>query len=262
MNTGFGVSAMIAPELIAPLATAAEEHGYGTFWVNDVPGGNGLEQLARAQAATSTIELGVGVLPVDRWSAEQVGQEVTANGLDTSRLILGIGAGNVQRGSIEAVRSLAEALPGTTGARVFIGALGPKMCALAGEVSDGVLLNWLTPAAAHELGRHTIDASVRAGRKRPGIYAYVRTAAASAAKDRLEREASSYEGYPSYKRHFDRMGVRAIETAINGNDSEIRERYHSFAGIADEVVCRAIVANETLDDYMGVLRAARPVPSD
>jgi alkanesulfonate monooxygenase SsuD/methylene tetrahydromethanopterin reductase-like flavin-dependent oxidoreductase (luciferase family) len=77
VNRGYGVSALINQEMIAPLAQAAEKGGYSTFWVNDVPGGNGLEQLQRAQSATNSIRLGVGVLPVDRWSATSIADEVT-----------------------------------------------------------------------------------------------------------------------------------------------------------------------------------------
>ena len=75
MNRGFGVSALVNPDIIAPLANAAEAAGYQTFWVNDVPDGNGLERLARAQQVTSRVRLGVGVLPVDRWSADTIAGE-------------------------------------------------------------------------------------------------------------------------------------------------------------------------------------------
>jgi len=31
--------------------------------------------------------------------------------------------------------------------RIYLAALGPRMCELAGEVADGVLLNWIPPSA-------------------------------------------------------------------------------------------------------------------
>ena len=82
MERGYGVSALINPDLIAPLARAAEAAGYQTFWVNDVPGGNGLEQLSRAQQVTSRIRLGAGVLPVDRWNAQSISDEIARLDLD------------------------------------------------------------------------------------------------------------------------------------------------------------------------------------
>ncbi|HET7056042.1 MAG TPA: LLM class flavin-dependent oxidoreductase, partial [Thermomicrobiales bacterium] len=155
MERGYGVSALVSPDLIAPLAQAAEADGYQTFWVNDVPGGNGLEQLAQAQAVTSGIRLGVGVLPVDRWSAEQIAAEVHRLRLDPERLLLGIGAGAMHKGSLDAIGNLASELIRLVPTRVLIGALGPKMCRLAGSAAHGVILNWLTPDAAADLALQT-----------------------------------------------------------------------------------------------------------
>src|SRR3972149_7153510 len=46
---------------------------------------------------------------------------------------------------------------------IYVAALGPQMCRLAGEVADGVLLNWATPEDAAEA-----VAEVRAGAAGPG----------------------------------------------------------------------------------------------
>ena len=257
MHRGYGVSAMIAQEFVAPLAGAAENSGYQTFWVNDVDGGNGLEQLARAQAATSTIRLGVGVLPVDRWTAALVSETVSRLGLDRDRLLIGIGAGAMHNGSLDAVRSFAIALKAAAFPHVLIGALGPKMCALAGEVADGVLLNWVTPSAADALSALTRTASQSRGATAE-IISYVRTASDSAAESRLQRECAAYESYPSYKRHFDRMGARAIDTAVLGSAVSITAAVDAFVGITDEVVLRAIAADDSLAAYVNVMQAATP----
>src|SRR5262249_60718034 len=45
--------------------------------------------------------------------------------------------------------------------RIYLAALGPRMCELAGEVADGVLLNWIPPAAVPDSVQH-----VEAGAKR------------------------------------------------------------------------------------------------
>jgi len=258
MNRGFGVSALVNPDIIASLANAAEAAGYQTFWVNDVPDGNGLERLARAQRVTSRIRLGVGVLPVDRWRAETIAGEIARLDLDPDRLLVGIGAGGLHKGSLDATATVSSDLILRVRAKVLIGALGPKMCRLAGSGAHGVILNWLTPAAAEELALQTKQGAAAVGRPMPEIVVYVRTSADPAAQSRLEREASSYEGYPSYARHFERMGVRAIETTVSGSSAEIDSRYIAFESSTDEVVARAIAASETLDDYMTVLRAASP----
>lgn len=258
MNRGYGVSSLVRSELIAPLARAAEAAGYSTFWVNDVPGGNGLEQLQRAQAVTSRIRLGVGVLPVDRWNAQAIISAVTDLKLETERLVLGIGAGELHKGSLAVTGELARQLTANLPARVLIGALGPAMCRLAGSAAHGVILNWLTPEAAVELGDLTRQAAASTGRHDPEIVAYVRTAADPGAQPRLVAEAASYESYPAYSRHFDRFHVTALETAINGSAAEINAYFETYAAAVDELVARAIAAGDGLEDYLAVLNAARP----
>jgi len=259
LNRGYGVSALIDQELIAPLARAAEQGAYSTFWVNDVPGGNGLEQLQRAQAATSVIRLGVGVLPVDRWSADAIASDITRLCLDPERVVIGIGAGALHAGSLEATGTVARQLIERLPVRVLIGALGPAMCRLAGSGAHGVILNWLTPTAAAELGQLTRDGAASVGRPVPEIVAYIRTAADPLAQDRLVNEASAYEGYPAYNRHFTRMGVSALETAVNGTAAAIDNRFEAYANAVDELVARAITAGDTLADYLTVLDAAHPI---
>jgi alkanesulfonate monooxygenase SsuD/methylene tetrahydromethanopterin reductase-like flavin-dependent oxidoreductase (luciferase family) len=251
MKHGFGVSAMIEHDLIAPLAQRAEAAGYQTFWVNDVPGASGLEQLKRAQGVTSEIRLGIGVLAVDRWGGAEIIREVIRLGLDQTRLVLGIGAGALHKGSLTAVSTVAQALKSLE-ATVMIGALGPRMVDLAGSSTDGVILNWLTPEAADSLS------AVARNNKSTEVVAYVRTAADEAARDRLEKESLAYEGYPSYKRHFDRMGVRAIDTTVLGSRAEIQDEYGRYAQFVDELVCRAITSSEQLEEYLAVLYAAAP----
>jgi alkanesulfonate monooxygenase SsuD/methylene tetrahydromethanopterin reductase-like flavin-dependent oxidoreductase (luciferase family) len=258
VNRGYGVSALINQEMIAPLAQAAEKGGYSTFWVNDVPGGNGLEQLQRAQSATNSIRLGVGVLPVDRWSATSIADEVTRLKLNSERLVIAIGAGTLHKGSLDATGEVASQLISRLPVRVLIGALGPAMCRLAGSGSHGVILNWLTPDAAKDLGQLTRDGAASVGNPTPEVIAYVRTAADPNAQGRLGKEAASYEGYPAYLRHFQRMGVAALETAVNGSPAEIERRFGAYAEAVDELVARAIPASDILADYLAVLEAARP----
>lgn len=261
MLRGYGVAAAIDADMIAPLATAAEQAGYATFWVNDTEAGNGLEQLRRAQAATSTIRLGVGVLAVDRWSADKIIDQIQRLGLDPARLDLGIGAGQLQAGSLDAVRRAAEGLKAHTTTRVLVGALGPRMVALGGEAADGVVLSWLTPEAAGKIAVVVRQAAASAGRPTPQVVAYARTATNPDAYERLARESATYEGYPAYKRHFDRLGIRAIDTTARGSAADIDAFLNQFAGSIDEMVCRAIPVSENASSYLEVLAAAAPVRS-
>jgi hypothetical protein len=53
-----------------------------------------------------------------------------------------------------------------------------------------------------------------AGRPAPKIFAYVRLAIGLAACDKLAAECAQYAGIPAYASHFQRLGVKPIETAI------------------------------------------------
>jgi alkanesulfonate monooxygenase SsuD/methylene tetrahydromethanopterin reductase-like flavin-dependent oxidoreductase (luciferase family) len=150
-------------------------------------------------------------------------------------------------------------LEARTEARVEIGALGPKMCALAGEAADGVLLNWLTPAWVAPSADITLRAADAAGRPRPQIDAYVRVALGDAAIARLHEEADRYASYPAYAANFARMGATAFDTAVSGTDpAQIRAGLAAFGDPLDEVVVRAIVGEETAEAYLALLRAAAP----
>lgn len=258
-HRGFGVSALITPDFVQPLAQAAELEGFSTFWVNDVPGGNGLEQLARAQAVTSRMLLGVGVLPVDRWSCDTIIREIDRLRLDPERLVLGVGSGARAVGALEATAAASLGLKAAGMPHVLVGALGPAMCELAGRDSDGVILNWLVPQAAPAMIQLVQAGAQAGGRTDPTFVAYVRTACHPAANEALRHEADSYQNYPAYARHFARMGVHAIDTIINGMREEISARFYAFPIEVDEVVARAIAQDDSLAGYLAVLSASSPL---
>jgi alkanesulfonate monooxygenase SsuD/methylene tetrahydromethanopterin reductase-like flavin-dependent oxidoreductase (luciferase family) len=142
--------------------------------------------------------------------------------------------------------------------RVLVGALGPAMCELAGRESDGVILNWLVPEAAPALVGRVRAGAQSVDKPEPEIVAYVRTACHPAADERLQREAAAYESYPAYRRHFERMGVRAFDTTVNGGSDLISQRLEAFAPEVDEVVARAIAYDDSIAAYLAVLSAASP----
>ena len=253
-----GLQAGSIPTSCAQLPGRQKTFGYTTFWANDTPRGDGLATLAVAASVTSTIRLGVGVIPLDRRNADNITASVRDLGLPIDRLTLGVGSGGAT-GGLAIVREGAVAVRESTGARVVIGALGPRMTALSGEVVDGVLLNWLTPGQAERSGAIVREAARDAGRPEPWLYGYVRTALGAAAKERLAAEAQRYAGYPAYAAHFARMGVQAIDTAVSEDAPEsIRDGLAPFAAVLDETVIRAITASESVEAYEELLRAAAP----
>lgn len=255
---GFGVAGGLAPEVVRALAQEVEARGFTTFWANDTPSGDGLATLAEAAAVTESIRLGVGVLPLDRQPPERIAARVRELVLPADRLTLGLGAG-AAKGGLDLVRKGATAVKDAIGARVVVGALGPRITELAGEIVDGVLLNWLTPGQAERSGVLAREAARAAGRTEPWLYGYVRTALGAAARTRLEGEATRYEGFPAYAAHFHRMGVRAVDTTVAADSPPaLRDSLAPFHAILDETVIRAITADDTIDAYLELLRAVVP----
>jgi alkanesulfonate monooxygenase SsuD/methylene tetrahydromethanopterin reductase-like flavin-dependent oxidoreductase (luciferase family) len=251
---GFGVAAAIPGNIIGPLARAAEDAGYSTFWVNDTPGGDGIKALEQAAGVTPTIRLGVGVIPLDRRPPEAIAESVANAKLPIDRLIIGIGAGGRHAGSLEMVEQGIAEVRDRTGAAVAVGALGMNMIGLAGRLADAVILNWLTPEWAKRSADSIRDAGSDGAAE---VIGYVRTAL-EAGRPRLESEANRYASVPAYARHFDRMGVAAIDTCVIGTNDAINSGLSAFDPVLDETVVRAIVLEESLESYLEVLNAGRP----
>lgn len=256
MAQGFALFAGTSPDIIRASAREAEVLGYSSFWVNH-PGTDGLASLALATGETSRIELGIGVIPLHTREPESIVQGVRAHKLPLDRLLLGVGSPNP--GSLQRVRSGVAALRGQLTTRMIVAALGPKMCQLAGEVADGVLLNWVTP----EYARRSADV-IRAGaaaakRQPPKIFAYVRLAMGGPAAARVAQEADRYARIPAYGANFERMGVKPVDTAIIADKpSAIRAALVEWRGAVDEVVFRAITGADTVDENLALVRAAKP----
>lgn len=282
---GFGIAAAVPAEVVRAAAGLAESLGYDSFWVNDTPNGDGLAALAQAATVTTRIKLGVGVIPLSRRTAADIANQITdlnrseqahegdtgevvvAQGeperltglsLPLDRLLLGVGsgAGNHPLGRVRAgVRDLKEALD----TQVFIAALGPQMCRLGGAVADGVLLNWLTPDFTRTSAGWVAEGAQKAGRDTPTVSAYIRVALGEPAGRRLEQEANRYTSVPAYGAHFERQGVPAVETAVRADSPEaIQQALQAWDGLLDEIVVRAITANDSIDETLALVQAAAP----
>src|SRR5262245_51816972 len=128
---GFGVAAGLDPEVAGPLAARCEELGYASMWSNDHPGAKGLETLAVFGEGAPRLDLGVGVIALDRTPPNQIAADVDRLGLDPSRLWIGVGAGFAKKPLTtmrEELSTIRAALPDC---RVVLAAMGPRMSELA-----------------------------------------------------------------------------------------------------------------------------------
>lgn len=258
MGRGFGVAAAVDHDVMKQVAKAAEEAGFSSFWVNDTPGNDGLAGLAAAASVTSHIKLGVGVIPLERRPADTIAADVKSLDLPQDRLWLGIGSSS-RKGGLDKVRAGADELHDLLQCKVIIAALGPKMCAAAGEAGDGVLFNWLLPDYVAGSRERVESAAEIAGRPKPMIMAYVRCALMPEAEEKLNQEAARYTGIPNYAAHFERQGIEAAHTAVRGtNGPALQSRIKPYEDVLDETVIRAITVNDSAEKIMQLLQATSP----
>ena len=257
MAQGFALFAAAPPDVISATAREAETLGYTSFWVNHPGSFDGLGALAIAAGQTRRLELGIGVIPLHTRGPESIVQGVRTHKLPLDRLLLGVGSPNPN--SLKRVRDGVAALRRELQTRVVVAALGPKMCALAGEVADGVLLNWVTPDYARRSADIVREAASKAGRKAPKIFAYVRLAMGAAAAAKLQEEGDRYAAIPAYGANFARIGVKPAETGIMADTPQaVAKALALWRGAVDEVVIRAITAADTVDANLALVRAAKP----
>ena len=257
MGHGFALFAGTAPDVIQASAREAEALGYTSFWVNHPGSTDGLAALAQAAGVTSRLDLGVGVIPLHTRGPASIVEGTKATRLPLPRLLLGIGSPNPK--SLERVREGVAELRKHLQTRIIVAALGPKMCRLAGEVADGVLFNWLTPEYAKRSADLVREGAAAAKRKTPATYAYVRLAMGAAGLARLGDEGGRYAGIPAYAAHFERMGVKPVDTAVAGQTlADIRTGIARWKGAVDEVVFRAITGRDTAEETLELVRAAKP----
>src|SRR5688572_2064138 len=257
MAQGFALFAATPSEIISASAREAEALGYTSFWVNHPGSFDGLGALAVAAGHTRRLELGIGVIPLHTRGPESIVQGVRTHTLPLDRLLLGVGSPNPN--PLKRVRDGVAALRRELQTRVVVAALGPKMCALAGEVADGVLLNWVTPDYARRSADIVREAASKAGRKAPKVFAYVRLAMGAAAAAKLQEEGDRYAAIPAYGANFARIGVKPAETGIMADTPQaVAKALALWRGAVDEVVIRAITAADTVDDNLALVRAAKP----
>jgi alkanesulfonate monooxygenase SsuD/methylene tetrahydromethanopterin reductase-like flavin-dependent oxidoreductase (luciferase family) len=255
---GFGVAAGLDPAVAQPLAARCQELGYASMWSNDHPGAKGLETLAEFAKGADGVELGVGVIAIDRQAPAEIAADIERLGLDPARLWLGVGAGFSAKplsAMREAVPVLREALPGV---RIVLAAMGPKMCALAGSDLDGAFFNWMTPAFAAGACKNVEQGATQAGRPVPPVFGYVRTAVGPDAAERLAKEESFYRNlHDGYRNHFTRLDEPAGTVGVAAPDREAAQRELAAYGALDKVVVRGL-ASATAEAMTAVAEAAAP----
>jgi probable F420-dependent oxidoreductase len=266
----FGSLMGLGPVAAVEVAGLAASVGHQSFWMAETTGLESFATLAAVGAAVPSIGLGTGIVPAQIRTPQTVAMgAATLQALHPERdILIGVGVSSpvvtqrwhgVPYGDRPVARmreyltllraclsgekvdfagdffqakgfrlgvKLGERRP-----KLVLGALNPKMLQLAGELADGVLLNYLP--ASHV--PFTVE-QVRAGGPAE-VYAYVHAAVADR-EDAIElarRDIWSYAVVDGYARSFAQAGF-ADEIAALQEAQAAGDRDAAIAAVSDRMV--------------------------
>jgi probable F420-dependent oxidoreductase len=262
------------------LARLAEMHGYDSIWVPEGSGKEAFSQLTAYALSTERVQLGTGIATIYSRSPSLLAMAAgTLDLVSGKRALLGLGIGHregVEQGHgvafgkplrrmreyVATIRAIlqGEKIPQATQVPVtrfrleftperqtlpiYVAALGPQMCQLAGEIADGVLMNWATTAYVQEAIANVRKGAERAGRRPEDveIACYVRAVVGSdekAVKRALARETVRYISLNFYRQMFDQSGfaeeteavMKALPRGVDAAAERISDRMLSSVAI-------------------------------
>ncbi|MEX0952660.1 MAG: LLM class flavin-dependent oxidoreductase [Nitriliruptoraceae bacterium] len=275
MRRGLGVSEDLAMEVQADIARAAEAAGFSSLWTNEASGRDALLLCQWWAAATRTIDVGVGVVPIWTRSPAQLAMaSATLQETSGGRFLLGLGVGHpatmgpghgaTYRRPLTATAELLDILSeiDATGAcdvqgevmrcerfrlriagarlptRRYVAAMGPRMLELAGRRGQGVLLNWSDPDEIARAGQR-VRAAAHTLDRTCEVAAYVRVAVADDRDDAraaLATQVTQYARLDAYRRHFERQGHgRGVARALEARSAGADGRALA-AALGDDVL--------------------------
>ena len=272
------------------LVRDVETRGYHTAWFGEASGGDAITLMTLAASHTRTIGIASGVIPIQTRTPIVLGMSAaTLAHVAPGRISLGLGVssriiveqwhgvpfhtglGQIREvvqivrhavagervnfeGKYYRLKNFRSAVPPPSAPpRIVLAALGPEMLELAGEIADGVLLNWIPPEAIPASIEHVRAGARRAGRSLDGfeIACFIRTTvtdAPEAARAQLARDITGYAIVDVYSSFFRSIGyvdeMAAINAAWKAGDRaqavrEVSPRVLDGLGVVgDEDFCR------------------------
>ena len=256
MELGLGISEDLPVAVQQRLAAHVESAGFAALWTNEARGRDALLLCMAWAAATTDLRVGVGVLPIWTRTPAQLAMAVaTLQEASGGRFLLGLGVshaatmgpwhdvevdrplaasrelltilGQLQAGERSEVagerrsshRFQLAVTPLPPPAPRYLGAMGPRMLALAGSHADGALLNWAGPEAVADAAARVRAGATAAGRdpSQVTVAAYVRVAVApdrDAARAALAAQIGAYAALPAYAAHLERQGFGEAVTRV------------------------------------------------
>jgi probable F420-dependent oxidoreductase len=269
LGVTFGSLGVLGPKAVTDIAISAQNLGYKSFWTVEANGTDAMSLLGAVSHAAPKLDLATGIIPIQlRTPVLTAMSAATLQALNPNvNILLGIGVSApgilMQHGERatdkpigmmrEYVALLRECLSGEPvtfegdyfnakrfrlGVRlgerrpkIIMAALNPQMLKLAGEVADGVLLNYLP--ASH------VGTSIEQVRKggNAKIYAYVHAAVGD-----FERSANSarkdlfnYAMADGYARMFSQAGFADEIKELRARQAE-KDREGALAAVSERMI--------------------------
>ncbi|MGF6889087.1 F420-dependent oxidoreductase-like protein [Nocardia sp. GAS34] len=242
-------------------ARAAAEHGLASAFFNQVLASDPLTVAALAGEAAPGIELGTAIAHTyPRHPISLAGQALTVAAATGNRFTLGVGPSHKQ--FIEGVYGLSYdrpahhtreylttlraelsgaghvRVPGAQPPPVLLSALGPVMLRIAGELADGTVTVWATPATIAGHIRPHIDAVAKDPRVVASVMLSV-TVRPDAVRDEVAGVLGFASDLASYRTLLDRQGQsNVVETVVAGDEDTVAAaiRAYADAGATDVLV--------------------------
>jgi 5,10-methylenetetrahydromethanopterin reductase len=296
---------------LVEIVQTAEQTGYEALFVPESSGREAFSTLAGLSGHTDALLLGTGIVTiVARRLSTTAMAAATLHEVSGGRLILGLGTGPVGPGVLDRLRDYVTLLrsalageevetperdrfrlslhPSHGAVPIWVAALNPKAMRLAGEVADGVLLNWCPPERV-AFARERIREGAEAAERDPAsvtLAVYVRACVGQepeAAMAALAAMAAQYASYPAYRRQFEAVGLgeqarAATEALAAGRPERVPEelirrvclmgeapeaeaglRAYDDAG-ADLAVVYPVASRDALSSILGTIFALAPYP--
>ncbi|MEU6646713.1 TIGR03564 family F420-dependent LLM class oxidoreductase [Saccharomonospora sp. NPDC046836] len=247
---------------------AAAEHGLASAFFNQVLASDPLTVAALAGAAVPGIELGTAVVQTyPRHPISLAGQALTVAAATGNRFTLGIGPSHRQliegvyglsydrpahhtREYLSALRAELSGtghvqVPGAQSPQVLLSALGPVMLRIAGELADGTVTVWATPATIADHIRPRIDAVAKDPRVVAAVVLSV-TARPDAVRDELAGVVGFASDFASYRAVLDRQGQsNVVETIVAGDEDTVAAAVRAYADAGATDVLVSLVGDDT-----------------
>ena len=278
-----GLEGASLTEAIA-LCKEAEELGYSDAWSAEVGGPDGFASLAALAGSTTALRLGTAIVPVfTRPPALMAMAAATVAHLSGGRFVLGLGTssdvivsswmgGSFDR-PLQRLREYVEVLreilagkkvsydgdtvslhgfrlqidPGSP-PPIYVAALGPKACRLAGEVADGVIFFMKSAAGVRQALDWVAAGARNAGRDPATLDCVIRLPVAVDEDEEVlrfmaRRLITTYAAVDVYNRSLSAQGFSAEAEAVR-KAWQAGERDEANAAVSEEMIDELLITGD------------------